>query len=490
MQEILQKLLKKIDELFQNISNLNNTVEHLESKLEKAEATLAERDAEIALLKERLRTNSINSSCPPSNDGYSKPNPKSFRVSFGKPQGGQKGHSGSSMNIRIDNLSKVEQRLTKTCANYPNRENCLRNAKVKEKRFVTDLKINTVVTEHDLIEMPVCPISKSIEPAVSPENVKAYMQYGESLQAMAVSLSTGGAVSIDRIHRILSGIFNIQISNGAMQSTVQKCSLKLKGVTQKIKDALIHSNVVNFDEIGERTEGKLRWIHTASDQNNTYLIIGKKCGNKDIIECGVLPSFKGIAVHDCWKSYFEFKNCDHALCNAHTLRELQGVIDSHPEQKWAPEFFKLLLDMKKARDEAIKAKISSIDAETLEGFMKKYDLLVRMGRDENPEPVTFRKRGRKKKGKTLALIERLDTYKASVCLFMYNFAVPFTHNRAEQSLRPRKNKVKVSGCFRTMCGAEDYLKFKSFKATATKRGENPFLMPVEVFKNNPDAIFA
>ena len=166
------------------------------------------------------------------------------------------------------------------------------------------------------------------------------------------------------------------------------------------------------------------------------------------------------------------------------------MIDNHPEQIWAPKLYKLLLDMKKARDDAVNAGLPSIEAKVLERFMKKYDLLVKIGKKENPIPASTGKRGRKKKGRALALIERLDKYKAEVCLFMYNYAVPFTNNGAEQSVRNCKTKLKVAGCFRTMGGAEDYLKITSYTATAIKRGKNPFLMLKEAISGNPYAIFA
>ena len=41
---------------------------------------------------------------------------------------------------------------------------------------------------------------------------------------------------------------------------------------------------------------------------------------------GILLTFAGILVHDHWKSYFAYAAV-HVLCNAHHLRELQGVVD-------------------------------------------------------------------------------------------------------------------------------------------------------------------
>nr|WP_257205518.1 transposase [Bacillus cereus] len=54
-------------------------------------------------------------------------------------------------------------------------------------------------------------------------------------------------------------------------------------------------------------------------------------------------------MHDGWKPYDVYTNYRHVLCNAHLLRDLQGIIDS-TEQKWAQqmqEFLKQALTLKK-----------------------------------------------------------------------------------------------------------------------------------------------
>ena len=146
--------------------------------------------------------------------------------------------------------------------------------------------------------------------------------------------------------------------------------------------------------------------------------------------------------------------------------------------------------MKKARDDAVDAELPSINAKVPERFMKKQGLLVKIGKKGKPKTCFHWKIQRKKKEKTLALIERLGKYKAVVCLFMYNYAVPLTNHGAEQSVRNCKTKLKVTGCFRTMGGAEDYLKITSYTATAIKRGKNPFLMLKEAISGNPYVISA
>ena len=71
----------------------------------------------------------------------------------------------------------------------------------------------------------------------------------------------------------------------------------------------------------------------------------------------------------CWGSYWKYQDVTHAICCAHLLRELNGVIENHPEQTWAVRFKKLLLDMKKVRDKALLS-----DKDEVSQYRHKFDL--------------------------------------------------------------------------------------------------------------------
>ena len=66
---------------------------------------------------------------------------------------------------------------------------------------------------------------------------------------------------------------------------------------------------------------------------------------------GILPAYKGILVHDHWKTYFSYEECLHALCNAHHLRELERAYEQDG-QKWARKMQKLLIEMKEATEKS------------------------------------------------------------------------------------------------------------------------------------------
>ena len=146
--------------------------------------------------------------------------------------------------------------------------------------------------------------------------------------------------------------------------------------------------------------------------------------------------------------------------------------------------------MKRAKEKAVEKGKDSLSYYHHRKFDKKYDELMEEARKENPLPkTTEKKRGRKKKGKILALVERLEKYKSSVCLFIDNFHVPFDNNQAERDIRMIKVKTKVSGCFRTEEGARAYLKIMSYIGTAHKQGYNAYEAIKNAISGNPDFIF-
>ena len=146
--------------------------------------------------------------------------------------------------------------------------------------------------------------------------------------------------------------------------------------------------------------------------------------------------------------------------------------------------------MKKSRDEAVQEHRDELSSQQLSKFDTEYDDIIKTAYEENPLPETSaKKRGRKKKSKVLNLICRLDNYKASVCLFIKNLCVPFDNNQAERDLRMVKVKTKVSGCFRSEEGAQEYLTIMSYIGSARKHGINAFTAIREALNGNPDIIF-
>ena len=496
-------LRKENTELKSMIDQLNATVSRLAANSESQEVliqqqiqlinaltkTIDELKAQIAKLEEQKNKNSHNSSKPPSSDGFKRFPPNSRKPS-GKKAGGQKGHTGSALQITAKPDETVEYKPS-ACEHCPLWDQCRGNACTAETRNVVDISVKTIVIAHKTLEIPSCPLSGSCQRGEFPGNIRATIQYGDNLQALVTSLNTVGAVSVNRTHEILMGVFNIPIATGTVSNTVHRVAEAVTPAYDQIGSAVVSSDLAHFDETSTRLDGKTVWVHVASNAEYTYLDVSRKRGVDGMNQCGVLPLFHGVAVHDCWTPYWKYTEVgNHAVCCAHILRELTGVIENSPSQIWAKSMKKLLLKMKQARDNAVGAGKEKLSDSYLKQLSGQYDRIIRIGKFQNPIPEpTWKKRGRRKKGRILALIERLETLKASVCLFLNDFSVPFDNNQAERDLRMVKTKTKVSGCFRSEDGARDYLKIMSYIGTAHKGGLNAYDAIREALTGNPEYIF-
>lgn len=483
--ELVQNLLEQNADLraqntamIEQLAQLNATVDSLQQTIKN--------------LQEQLNKNSKNSSKPPSSDGLKKPpvnKERSLRGKSGKKQGAQDGHNGVYLSVLAD-PNEVKHHMHSDCTNCPYHDSCLEKTCVKETRHELDTDFTVNVIAHELVLVKDCPMHGGDKQGTFPKDIKATVQYGKNLQALVVALNTVGAVSVNRTHEILSSVFNIPLATGTIKNMVTRCAGLLSDTYEKIRKRMIALGLIHCDETGTRVDGKTWWVHNASDALFTFLSINPKRGWLGMNDAGILPEFHGITVHDCWGSYWKYSDCLHAICCAHLLRELNDIEENHPEQTWVKEFKNLLLEMKKVKDKVVAQEKEAVSYYYLHKFDKRYDEIIQQAYEENPLPEsTSKKRGRKKKTKVLNLVGRLENYKESVCLFIKNLSVPFDNNQAERDLRMIKVKTKVSGCFRSEEGAQEYLTIMSYIGTAHKHGINAYTAIREALSGNPDIIF-
>jgi transposase len=430
---------------------------------------LAEARERIKELESQINKNSGNSSKPPSSDGFKKPLVKSLRQASGKKPGAQKGHEGSGLKLTRE-PDKYEAHQPSNCIRCKNAPICAAKRTVAETRHVVDIVVEPLITAHVALEV-VCPQNGKIYTGNLPVEASGSIQYGVNIEALAVSLNTIGMVSINRTHEILSDVFGVPISTGTIAGMIKDCAEAVKDTVAEIKEAVLEETIVHFDETGTKVNGGNMWAHVASTEELTYISVEEKRGKVGMESAGIVQFFKGIGVHDCWAAYFSYFFI-HALCYAHILRELTGIFENY-QQKWAKDMIALLVEMKQAKENLIASGVWISPEEMWETFSNSYDLIVSNALTANPLPP--KEPGvRLKRGKPRTLAERLLARKAQYLLFFKNFDVPFDNNQAERDFRMFKVKQKVSGCFRTKNGADDFASIMSFLGTARKRGLSAF----------------
>ena len=245
----------------------------------------------------------------------------------------------------------------------------------------------------------------------------------------------------------------------------------LEEFLEEIRSQLTNAEVAHFDETGGRIEGRLAWIHAASTETLTLLTAHRKRGVEAMTDVGVLPVFKGVAVHDGWAPYRNFEDAEHALCGAHHLRELVAACEQG--QAWALGMSCLLLDTKDAVDEAKAAGRKRLSANAVSELHASYRAVIELGYEENPGVADLSQGRQPKRTKAQNLLLRLDQREREVLRFAHDFRVPFDNNLSERDLRMIKLQQKISGCWRTRQGAERFLAIRSYLSTARKQEQSP-----------------
>jgi transposase len=424
-------------------------------------AEISRLKSENAELKARLNANSGNSSKPPSSDGYR----KSAKILPGKNgiKGGQLAHQGATLR-QVENPDVIKEcRPADTCScghHFVQSEMYL-----SEKRQVFDLPPpKLVVSEHQIFTAK-CPVCGEIHAGISP--LKAPVQYGNGVKTLVSLLNTHYKMPLNKIKQFFDDLFGIPINEATILASNSILYQQLFETENKIKDKIKSSFVVNADETGMRINKNLHWIHTASTPLYTYLFAHIKRGMDAIkSEKGILSEFTNWLIHDCYSTYFGLDKAKHALCGAHIIRELQGIIDNNSSIN-AAKMQELLLGINKTDFvDRLKNRKNSVS---------EYEKICSAWEVEEPPPEKIEgKRGKIKKTKARNLLERLIVHKEKVLAFAFNEHVPFTNNLAERDLRPVKLKQKISNCFRSFDGAETYSRIESFISTCRKNNKNIF----------------
>ena len=440
---------------------------------------------ELTELKSRLSKNSSNSSKPPSTDIR---RTKSLREKSGLKSGGQTGHKGSNLYM-VSNPDKVEFHPVETCRGCGGN---LQNTQVHgyDRRQVFDLPpIRMEVTEH-ACEIKCCPHCQTENKGIFPTGVNQPTQYGNNLKGWCVYLSAYHFIPFQRCSQLIHDLTGMAPSKGTLVNfnNLMRQNLVDSGFEANLKKKLLASDVCHFDETGYYFDDKRNWLHSASTEDLTYYYPHEKRGQEAMNDMGLLPLYKGVMVHDFWKSYLEYENGKHSLCNTHHLRDLT-FCEEQENNEWAFKMKTMLLELKAEVDNCKENGATAIKDEQLMILENRYDALVDEGYQKYPFPVKeANKRGSVKKTKSQNLMERFRNHKDKILCFLRDFKVPFGNNIAEQAMRMTKVKLKISGCFRSKEGVESFALTRSYIDTHRKQGND--IMEAIGLAINGNPIFA
>lgn len=422
--------------------------------------------AEVAELRARLGQNPRNSSRPPSPEGLARPSPKSLRGRSGRKPGRPEGQPGATLEMAAHPDAVVRHEPAR-CAGCGSGLAGVLVERV-ERRQVIDLpEIRALVTEHQMVSRR-CGCG-AVTAAAAPAGASAPVAYGPRLSAIGAYLWHGQFLSRSRTCQALGELFGVPASPGAVTAMVSRVAGALGPALEAARAAVIAAPVAHFDETGFRVSGKLAWAHSASTATHALITVHAKRGRAGMDAAGVLPHFAGIAVHDAWAPYDTWAGVGgHALCNAHVLRELQAVIDASPQDRWcwAAQAAGALRDMKRLADAALAedGTLNGIDQAKLTAAVHQFRSAALIGERATATRSTPLTR------KHNALARRLRDRQADYLRFTKDPRVPFDNNAAEREIRMSKLRIKVSGCMRSMTGAQAFCAIRSYLSTAAKHG--------------------
>lgn len=474
----IERLTGRINRLEEELANKVRQVHQLNRMVKELNKELTQARKQTRLAKEahlaHLLKNSKNSSLPPSTDPRKRT--KSLREKSGRKPGGQAGHPGATLDFvaQPDRLRIHAPEACHVCGSS------LGNSEIEgsERRQVHDLPPQQIeVTEHQA-QTKVCGRCGAKNKSKFPTGINAPVQYGGRLRSVATYLMGYQLIPYDRCAEVMNDLFDCHISAGTLASILKESAGELVDAEVLIKEGLRQAAVIGVDETNLRVGQRQDWVHVAATDKLTLLIHDKKRGTSAIESIGILPRYQGVCVHDGFSSYDRYRQCLHAQCNAHILRELNYVVETS-KPPWAVDMKALLLEIKadvdKARESGRKRLAPCREAEfrrkykeSLEQAKKLYGTLQRKkGRAKKPRASEspIRAAGRK-------LACRMGEKRDEILLFMQDFSVPFDNNQSERDLRMLKVRQKISGCFRTEEGAEEFCRLRSYVATMKKQGRS------------------
>jgi transposase len=429
----------------------------LESKIDELQAVVKRLEDKISLI-EGSRSSRTSSTAPSHDIGRS--NRVSLRTPSGKKSGGQPGHSGSTLSLS-ETPDEIVDHQPLSCGHCTTDLHAIESSSFTRRQLVdlpADISVEFIEHRSHVKTCPQCSLANR---GVFPDNLRAPIQYGPRIEAMAGYLSVYQYMPYDRISKLFNHFFGFRISTGTIDTFLNNLSEKATPVYEKIRDMVRKSPVVGSDETGCRVDGKKHWFHVWQTPALTFIVAFVSRGYAAIEKYFADGFIHSVYVSDCLASQLKVKSKAHQLCMAHLLRELTNFAEKLGRQ-WSvqmKELFKRTIEFKKT----MTARDYLNPPEEVMKFNKQLDKLLEADFSEFHS-------------KEQAFIKRLTKHRQSVLTFLTYHHVPPDNNASERAIRNVKVKMKVSGGFRNKegKGADRYAKIRSVIDTTIKNGQDVY----------------
>lgn len=143
------------------------------------------------------------------------------------------------------------------------------------------------MTEH-CIEVKQCKCGQ-VHLADFPKDVNRPTQYGNRIKSFITYLMAYQHLPYERTGELIFDLLEHEISQGSLYNFYQSCYDGLEETEEYIKEQIIGSAVVGFDETGAHINKNRNWLHSASTLYFTYYACHQRRGSAAMDEVGILP---------------------------------------------------------------------------------------------------------------------------------------------------------------------------------------------------------
>jgi transposase len=433
--EALQKLGHT--ELVEHSLLLEGRVRVLEQQVRRLKAVAKD------TLETKASKTSENSSIP-----SSKVQKASISYQAKAQMGAKLGHLGCSRSrAEADEIMECRVSACSSCGMDLSQE----RQKIWGRRQLVDLPAIQPIVREALSYGLSCPACGIANQGAYPQGFDKGRMLGSHLEAMVVYLHHAHPLSYERVQRIFSELFSLELSVGTLTNVVKRATQSLANAAEAIRLQVKASAVIGSDETGLRVEGRNQWQWVFQTPNWVYMKIHPQRAALVIAE--VLEQAKpAVWISDLAGAQLKHPARQHQLCLAHQVRDLQFALDCKP-CLWAYRlqalFYKAMRLAKHRKTLAREHYLAQVQA-----IEQSFAALL----EQSP-----------KSKESQRLRRRYHKHRAGLFVFLQRDDVPATNNASEQALRNSVIYRKVTGGFRTQAGASLYANLISVLETARRQ---------------------
>lgn len=458
-----------------------------EDKLHERDVRIEELTRKLARAEALLNTDGTNAGIPTSQTplGKKKHIPNGRKKS-GRTKGGQPGHEKHVLE------TPGEDTVTDTIKHDPIEDglvcpSCDGDIYVftgkYEVKFEKDVELVTKTKKHVYYYYLCTKCGVLFRSEIAP-NLKEKVQYGNGVQALALSLMNTVNAPINKVVMFIEGITagKLTPSEGYIAKLQERAAKNLKDFRKDLKAVLVTRALIYWDDTVIMIHTERACCRFYGDETIAYYTAHMHKDMASIEEDDVLALLgtdtKVMHDHNTinYNPRFIFQNLD---CIQHLERDLQKNTDDTGNE-WSYELKATTSETIKDRKEAIDNGETSFGDDYIKEFHRKIDECLEKGWKQNEKAP-------EKYGAAFerALLRRIEKYRQNYYGWVEDFSLPTTDNLSERALRGIKSHMKISGQFESEKAADNYALIRSYIETCRRNKINEIEALKRAVAGNP-----